>query len=635
MTDDAPLAAGFEDASEARWMELVVRALEGAPVSSLTTRTPHGVEVKPLYRETDWPSAVDPSGFPGAAPFTRGARPVRDRFAPWDIRQEVAHPSPETANRLALEALEGGAMSIDLAVDAAGAWGVPIDPGAIATALRDVRLDLAPASFTLRGFGAWRGAPVLASAIRGLPGAGAQALAFGADPIGDFATTGAADREPAVLLSEAAALAAALGADFPAASILRADGARVHEAGGTEVQELAFLIASGVAYARAQIEAGADPAAALTRIEMRCAVGADAPVEIAKLRAARRLWAEVCAAFAAPSAAAGMRLSAVTARRMMTRRDPWVNLLRTTAACFAAGVAGADSLSVRPFTDSLGRPAPLARRLARNTQIIAQEEVFLGRVADPAGGAWAFERLTEDLAQAAWTLFQEIEREGGVLAALVAGGFQAGVAHARDDLMKRVRTRRTPVTGVSDFPDLDLPEPETEGGWPAAAPAPASAVLRGAPLVSMRTAEPFETLRDRGDALLAAGRPPRILLVALGPPSEHGARLTFAQNAFSAGGVRTAEVAVTPAEAADAFAASNTQFVCLCASDARYAQEAAAAAAALSGAGAMRVYLAGRPGPEEAGLRSAGVTHFIHVGVDIAAMLEDLLTEASAPRSGD
>ena len=171
-------------------------------------------------------------------------------------------------------------------------------------------------------------------------------------------------------------------------------------------------------------------------------VGADYQVEMSKLRAARRMWGRVAEAFGAKGAAGAMKLQAVTSRRMLTRRDPWVNILRNTAACFAAGVGGADIVTVRAFTDAMGLPGKLARRLARNTQVIAQEECSLGKVVDAPGGAWAMEKLGDDLAVAAWALFQQVEREGGLAKALETGGFQTGVAEARGARIKAAAKRK-------------------------------------------------------------------------------------------------------------------------------------------------------------------------------------------------
>jgi methylmalonyl-CoA mutase len=376
---------------------------------------------------------------------------------------------------------------------------------------------------------------------------------------------------------------------------------------------------------------------------------------MAKLRAARRMWGRVAEVLGAKGPAAGMKLQAVTSRRMLTRRDPWVNILRNTAACFAAGVGGAEIVTVRCFTDATGLPGKLARRLARNTQVIAQEESNLGKVVDPPGGAWAMEKLGDELAKAAWALFQQIEREGGLVKALELGAFQTGVASARAARMAAAAKRKEPITGVTDFPLIGEEAPSVEvvnlpnivrraaeasGRAPAArswfslkTAAADKATLadlsrtteEGAeaePFWPIRVAEPFERLRDLADQRTAAGRPPKVFLAALGPLAEHTARLMYAQNFFAAGGINAVPSNGDATWLAQALMSTACALACICGSDKRYVEEAAATAQALKKAGVARLYLAGRPGEREAELRAAGVDEFIHVGVDVLASLE-------------
>lgn len=656
MADDLPLSAEFTRADEAQWQALAEKALDGAPLSRITTKTEHGVPVKPLYRAPDW--AADASGVPGVAPFIRGARATNDPYLPWDIRQVVAHPDPALAADHVLEALEGGASSIELRVDAAGEHGVVARSAVdIERILGPVKLDLAPVALEAVGASTTQGvelAALLAAALRA-ESKTAQ-VALNVDPIGALARTGALPGPADEEMIQAAAFAKDVAGDFPLATALRADGRPVHEAGGTEVQELAYLAAAGADYVRALMTAGLSADAACRTILFTVSVGADYHVEMAKLRAARRIWARIATAFGASGAAAGMRLQAVTSRRMLTRRDPWVNILRNTAACFAAGVGGADIVTVRNFTDAMGLPGKLARRLARNTQVIAQEESSLGRVVDPSGGAWAIEKLGNDLAEAAWTLFQQVEREGGLVRALQAGGFQTGVAEARAARIRAAAKRKEPITGVTDFPLLNEDVPAIEvvnlpaivrRAAEASGRAPANrnwAALRAAaadkatladlartadesgaeaePFWPIRIAEPFERLRDLADQRTAAGRAPRVLLVAIGPLAEHSARVQFAQNFFAAGGIEAVTTTGDLAAIAQAARDSGCLLACLCGADKRYATDAVATAEAIKQAGIARLYLAGKPGESEAVWKAAGIDEFIHIGVDVLASLE-------------
>lgn len=655
MTDDLSFSADFPRGDEAQWRALVDKALKGASFDTLTTRTEHGVAVKPLYRAPDWDGAHDASGFPGLPPFTRGVRALNDAYLPWDIRQVVAHPDPAAAAAEVMEALNGGVSSVELRIDAAGEQGVVARSAAdLSKIIADARLDLATVALEAAGASSAHGvelAALLATAV-GERAAGAM-IAFNVDPIGVLARTGGLPGSVDAELAEAAAFARDARVQFPAAKLLRADGRAVHEAGGTEVQELAFLAASGAEYMRALMSAGFSADAAARAILFCISIGPDYQVEIAKLRAARRVLGRIAGAFGVKTGA--VTLQAVTSRRMLSRRDPWVNMLRNTAACFAAGVGGADIVTVRPFTDAIGLPGKLARRLARNTQVIAQEESSLGKVTDAPGGSWALERLGEDLAAAAWSLFQGLEREGGALRALTNGAFQVGVADARAKRMKAIARRKEWVTGVNDFPLLteEIPPTETvdlpmivrgaaeasghaltDRNWAALCAAAASratladlaktgeAGAEAEPFWPIRLSEPFERLRDLADQRAAAGKPPKVFLAALGPVAEHGARLTYARNFFATGGIDAVTATGGAADIAAAFKTAGCGLACVCGSDKRYAADAVLIALALRTAGAGRIYLAGNPGAQEAAYRDAGVAEFIHAGVDVLASLE-------------
>jgi methylmalonyl-CoA mutase len=310
---------------------------------------------------------------------------------------------------------------------------------------------------------------------------------------------------------------------------------------------------------------------------------------------------------------------------MMTARDPWVNLLRTTLACFAAGMGGADAVTVQPFDAALGLPDSFARRIARNTQSLLTEESNVYRAADPAGGSWYVERLTEDLASAAWAWFTEIERAGGMGEALdtclVAGRLAATWARRADNLAHR----RDPLIGVSEFPNLAERLPRRQ-----ALPArPTGGLPRH------RYAEAFESLRDRADAHTEAhgGVRPTVFLATLGPLTSYAGRTGFASNLFAAGGIDTvlsgsAGLSSTVPGSGDevdqtvaAFKAGTTRVACLCSSDKRYAEDAPRLAAALRAAGALRVWLAGPPGGYD------GVEDYLYSGCDAINVLDTTLRD--------
>ncbi|MFI0897444.1 methylmalonyl-CoA mutase family protein [Streptomyces sp. NPDC020983] len=595
-----PPAAPFPEAGREQWRQLVAGVLRksGEEVSgaeaeaALATALDGGVAVQPLYTAED--TAPDP-GLPGFPPYVRGSA----LLGGWDVRARLDFADPAAANAAVLDDLENGATSLWLA-----ARGPALPPGGLAGALDGVLLDLAPvvldagpdtASAARELIGLYESRGVDPAAVRGC---------LGADPLGHAARAGG---EPAH--EDAVTLARLVHRRYPGVRALAVDVLPYHEAGASEVQELGASLATGVAYLRMLTGAGLDVEAALGQLEFRYAATADQFLTTAKLRAARSLWARVARACGAP-AAAGQRQHAVTSTVMATRRDPYVNLLRTTLAAFAAGTGGADAVTVLPFDTAIGAPDAFSRRIARNTSTILLEESHLGRVADPAGGSWYVERLTAELARAGWAFFQELEAAGGQERALASGLLGERIAGTWAERRRRLATRREPVTGVSEFPDL-AEQPVRRD------PAPVRPTGPGG-LPRVRRDEDYEALRARSDAHRAAtGARPKVFLAALGPAAAHTARVSFAANTFQAGGVEPvhAPVSVDAGGAAAAFAASGAQVACLCSTDALYAEQGPAVVAALRAAGARWIYLAARPDT------LPGLDGYVFLGCDAVAAL--------------
>ncbi len=660
-----PLADGFAPAGRAEWEALVAGVLKGRPAAgALETPTYEGVTLKPLYRREDAPAPARPPAGPDAAGRVREG---------WDIRQLHARPDPAAANADIRADLDGGASSIVLRLDGAARRGAAAEAGSDGIVARtagdfDAALagvDLGAAAITLAPGAAAPQAAAMLLALARRRGVAFERLrgSFGADPLGALAGGGALPGPPDRQLAATAALAAWCEARAPGMRAIGIDTAPYHDAGATETRDLAFAMATAVAYLRALTGAGMGIDAACRRIGFDLPVGADVFQAIAKLRAARRLWARVAGACGAGAGARTMALSATTATRMLSRRDAWSNVLRATTACFAAGAGGADAVTVRPHSEPLGVAEPFARRIARNIQTILVRESSLARVADPAGGSWYVERLTEECARRAWTLFQEIEAAGGMAEALLSGRAAEWVAADWEGRARNLARGRDALTGVSSFPDLDerpppAGAPEAERPAPAAGAAgialPAGAGMdalidaadRGAglaallepfagagapeiaPLAPRRLGEGFEALRDASDARLAArGRRPTVFLARLGAPAEYAARAAFARSYFAAGGFAAAEADVAAGAAGAAFAESGAELAAICSSDTIYEAEAAEAARSLKAAGAPVVALAGRPGAREAGLREAGVDRFVHAGDDMLGTLRALAAE--------
>jgi methylmalonyl-CoA mutase len=609
--DTEPLALGgeFPPAKPEDWRKLVDAVLKGTPFERLIGKTYDDLVIEPLYaRSTD-------------------ARPIAARApgAAWEVMQRLDHPDPAQANAEALHDLANGGTGLTLVfAGAIGCYGYGIAPteAAIERALDGVLLDAGVAIELDLSPQAKDAGQILAGLIqrRGIAPAATE-IRFGFDPLGAMAAAGGSPFAWNDVAPMFAAMIGDLSGQGFRGPFATADGRVVHAAGGSEAQELAFVLAAAVAYLRA-LEAGGVPLDdARHMVFFRLAADADQLLTMAKFRSLRKLWARVEQACGlAPRAAF---ISAETAWRMMTRCDPWVNLLRATMAVFAAGLAGADSVTVLPFTAALGLPDRFARRLARNTQLILLQESNLAKVGDPAAGSGGIEAIADKLCRSAWALFQETEAAGGIAAALERGLVQERVATVRAKREQAIATRRNAITGTSEFPHLAETPVSVADVPPVSVPA-YPATIRFPALQAVRLATPFEQLRDAADSMLArSGARPRIFLANLGRLAEFTARASFARNFFEAGGIEalTNEGFADQAEMIRTFAASGARYACLCSSDEVYGREAVAAAQGLAQAGAHHIYLAGRPKEADA-LRAAGVQTFIYAGCDALATLQ-------------
>ncbi|MBM1170963.1 methylmalonyl-CoA mutase family protein [Microvirga arabica] len=678
--DDLSLAADFPQATREQWLRLVEGVLKGADFEKkLVARSHDGIAIQPLY------------------PKAEGSAPVaREQAGRWRVSQRVDHPDPVKANELALLDLEGGADALTLVTGkapAARGFGVQINSVEdLDRTLNDVMLDLIHLRVDAGGHGRQIAALVLALAERRGHTLSDLSLDLGLDPVGAMAAMGRMSAAWDAMAQRMGDTLAHLTSKGFAGRAFLADGRAYHEAGASEAQELAAVLATGLSYLRGLEATGHSLDAARRALSFLLVADADEFLTVAKLRALRRLWARIeqaCGLEPKP-----IRLHAETAWRMTTRRDPWVNMLRTTVAAFSAGIGGADAVTVLPFTTALGLPDAFARRVARNTQLILLDESNLARVADPAAGAGGFEALTDALCEKAWGLFQEIEREGGILESLKSGTLQARIAAVRAQREKAVATRREPITGTSEFPNINeagvtvlMPMPdkpssplwggvggggvgaplvqssahtptpapphkgEGKGGaetpFPTlvkmaadgatlpqlAATAAAPEAVAVAPLPSVRVAEPFERLRDRSDAYRAkTGERPKVFLANLGSIADFTARATFAKNFFEAGGMEAMmnEGLTDQKETEQAFIDSKAKISCICSTDEIYKLHAPATARTLQQAGTKLMFLAGRPGEDQKELTEAGITTFIFTGCDTLKILAEALDTACA-----
>lgn len=583
------LASGFAEQDRGAWQELAAAVLnktraddahlDGPAAEAALHRTLEGgLDVAPLYLR-----GATALGAPGAMPFTRGLG-LRDGTLPWDVRQLHDDPDPARSRPAVLDDLEHGVTSVWLHVG---------DDGIAATdlpeVLADVRFDLAPvvvSSLTDQAGAAL----ALLDAVGDAPSVGGN---LGLDPVAVATRLGSTTD-----LSSLAALVR-LADERRGWRALTIDARVLHDAGATEVDTLAAAVATGVAYLRHLEAEGIDARTAFAHTEFRVPATADQFLTAASLRALRRVWARVGEACGVDEPHRGARTHAVTALRMFSREDPWVNVLRSTLAVFGASIGGADSVTVLPYDAVAGLPERFSRRLARNTQILLADESNVGRVTDPGGGSWYLESLTDEVAEAVWARFREIEAAGGVVAALEDGLLHQWVSAANATRAGELATRRTPLTGVSTFP---LADEKPLDRRPRVAPAPA-----GEALEPHRDAEVFEGLRDRARALGDRGT---VTVRTLGAHREFGARQTFVGNLLAAGGLGAVE--------------TGSPVAVIASSRAGYAEHAAAAVADLREQGATHVLVAGRA--RELGDDAGLVDGELFDGMDVVALLDDLLT---------
>jgi methylmalonyl-CoA mutase len=695
------LGADFPKIDYAMWRKQVEAELNGAPFEKrMFTRSYEGIELQGLYTEEIFPTADDPGGLPGYPPFVRGGRPLGKASAGWDIRQEHAHPDPAIANAQIVEDLAGGVTSIEARLDGAAVQGLDADDRraaeltgrdgvSVSTAadfarlIQGVKLDIAGLHFD-------SGAAFLPAAshyVAAAKKAGVELTAlrggFNADPLRALARDGHLPGTLNTALRQMADLAAWTAKNAPLMTAVEVCSTPYHNAGASAVADVAFAVATGLDYLRALTAAGLDLETAARQITFSMALGCRFYLAIAKIRAARKLWSDVIEACGGGADAQRMFLRVSTGRRVLTSRNQLLNILRNTVACYAGAVADADVITTTPFDAPTGLPTEASRRNARNTQLILAEECHLAQVIDPAGGSWYVEWYTNEVAKSAWSLFQKIEAQGGMIRAFESGWVREQIKPTQAAREKDIAVRKAVVTGISEHPSLTEKRPGQElpnyrelniaaaqrlsnwrrqHGRPAAletlaatpagsghltaaaiAAAEAGATLGQiaealapsdapptvvAPLAVHPYDEAFEELRDAADAFEGAhGHRPRVFLAGVGSIAEQVARKNYASDFFEAGGfeVLSRDAKADAAQAAAAFAASGAKIAVICSTDKQYAAVVAELAPKLKAAGARTVILAGHPGQSEAAYRAAGVDRFIYIRCNVLETLWSLL----------
>lgn len=663
----------FADATYEEWRKAAEESLKGAPFDKkLITPTPEGIALQPIYRKEDLAALDLPEAWPGLAPFVRGSKASGFKREPWLVAQEIPYGCPSRFNEALKSDLMRGQNAVFVLVDTATKRGIDPDaakPGDVALC----GLTLATKEDAAKAFDGIDlvACPVFIQAgANGLPLAGlfaslADSRGFAgavlADPLTEWATTGTLPLPLDAAYAELAALTR-WGAPKGVRTVAIQANAWA-DAGGHAVEELAFGLATGAAYFRALGAAGFDADTVSKQSLMVLSIGSNFFMQIAKFRAARLLWAKMTEAFgAAPSPLFIHARSGLFNKSIL---DPHTNMLRAASEAFSAAVGGADSLHVPAFDEAARQPDEISRRIARNVHTILAEECNLSEVADAAGGSWFVESITKELAAKAWALFQEVEKLGGMAAALEAGFPQQTVAKTAAARTDAVGKRRDGLIGVNLFPNVaetplehgefDAVKAQTERGARIASlrkglaaveptvEAVAAAFSAGATLGEVTKALPRSGAAAKEiqrvpivraaagfESLRAAARkaPPKVWLAKFGPPKQSKARADFSAGFFAAGGYvckQNAAGAKSAEEALEQAVAAAAPVVVVCSTDDTYPEIVPAFVPALKAKlPAVKVVLAGYPADQIESHKVSGVDEFIHIKTDCLAFLKKL-----------
>ena len=673
----------FPPASHEDWHKAAASLLGTGTPESLSTATLEGLDLQPLYSPEHSAGLQNADLLPVLLPRAKaGSRP-------WLIVQSSALAAPEDVNRELLEGIRQGSNAIQLfpedsSFHCVGETQTGVPPGyrrgnVLASAGDFVRvLDSVPVEETvlLMQCGP-HSLPLPALLVAGLRQKGAAPAdlcgAIGADPLAWLATRGSLPASVDALYEEQADWLRWSRENAPRIDAVFLDGCVWHEAGGNAVQEIACSLANATATLRALLARGIAVEEVAPRMALSVSVGDDILMELAKLRALRLLWAQMIEAFGGPIACQLPEIHARTSRRNKSSLDTWNNMLRSTLEALTGAMGGCDSMLVEPFDAT---SSDLARRHALNQQHILQREAGLARLLDPAGGSWTLEVLTDWLAREAWSMFQDIEGKGGLLACLQKGSIQRDLAAVAQQRVARNARRKDVQVGSNQFvdgQDYEAPglpvngsdtAPASATGRPSrsatgplpAGPCPDSgfqslvrAAEKGAtlkellqllphdsaegpgiaPLNCIRLSAPWEALRANASAhRRRSGRAPGVHLALYGEAARLHARSSFVRDFFGAGGF---ECAVGPArdsaeDAATAALSAGADMIVLCALDGDYPSAVPVFCNVIhKGQPDALIYLAGRPPDEmEAAWRKAGIVDFVHAGADCLAINRSL-----------
>jgi len=694
----APTFNEFPPTPYEEWRKVVDKFLKGAPFEKrLITKTYENIDLQPMYRQEDIEGLPHLDSLPGFAPYLRGATPLGYVASSWDVAQELPYATPAAFNAALRADMARGQNAVNLVLDRPTLAGIDADQAEaddvgkgglsissvadLAQALDGVDLENTPL-FIQASTSALTFTALLAALVQKQGKSLAKVRgAIGMDPLGQLARDGRLPRDLDGIYDVMAQLAAWAKANAPHLQTMTVQGSPYHNGGASTTQELAFALATAVDYVRAMQARGSSIDDIAPRIRFSLSIGSNFFMEIARLRAARLLWAKIVQAFGGNEASQKMSLHARTSAWNQTVYDPHVNLLRATTEAFSGAVGGCDSLHISPFDELLRVPDEFSRRVARNTHTVLREESHITRTVDPAGGSWYVENLTDSVGRKTWAIFQEVEKQGGMAKALEAGWPQSQIADTAAKRAANIAKRKDIFVGTNMYPNLKETriEPAPVDAWAVqtertealkgfratanaagkqaaldalaqsgGVDAAMQAALAGAtlgeiaqaaranakagpainPVHAHRGAQAFEALRQAAETYVArTGQRPEVFLATMGPLTQHKGRADFSTAFLGVGGFETIYPSgfSTPDEAADAALASGAKAVVICSTDATYPDIVPPLVQKLKKAAPdLIVLLAGYPADHVEAFKAAGVDDFIHLAANCQALLSTL-----------
>ena len=687
MKNEENLFAEFKPSTYEEWKEESVKLLKGAPFDKkMYSKTPEGIVLKPIYNKEDVNFEIS---LPGYDDYVRGVSAEGNKGSPWKIDQQIYASTPREFNKLALDALNKGQTALEIRLDCPSSRGVDADESEAGRvgkcglsvsvkkdfdeALKGIETDCVEINISTASRAAGVAA-ILYASQKGKKLSGG--IRF--DPIGILAERGKLDRKLECAFDEMFALASYNAKNMPSFGAIGVDAMPYSSAGASAVEELGAAMATAAAYLREMLARGMSIDETAPLVRFRLSLDSNFFMTIAKLRAARVLWAKIVEAFGGSEESRKIRVNAKTSVYNKTVYDPYVNMLRTATEAFSGVIGGCDSMTVSPFDEIVRKPDEFSTRIARNQQIILQEECNLADVIDPAGGSYFVETLTKELAGKAWEFFVKIEAAGGIVKALESGMVQDAVAATAAGKKKLIDTRRSSVVGTNNYANLgekllEKPACECEKIFKERA-AEVSAAKSGAkvdlgsakgagaieklveaacegagisalskslchcgsaetsvkPLEIRRAVEHFEALRKASaDFKEKTGSGPKIFLATMGPLVQHKIRADFIRGFFQVGGfdVIYPNGFQTPEDAAKAFAESGAKYAVICSTDDTYPELVPPVAKAIKAAKAGSVVLlAGIPNPDfEQSYKDAGLDGSISIKSNNYETLKSML----------